>query len=91
MIPCTFVSVWDDGDVVCKSRAEYDPKTGEIHVHEMHDPNVEILEREYLEVGDEELEVCPCCHEYVLKTVMVGDTSLEETKECPNPDCENKA
>jgi hypothetical protein len=42
------------------------------------------------ETGDEH-EICPECHECILKTIMdegVGKSLFERTV-CSNPDCEN--
>lgn len=90
MIKCEFTSVWDDGSVVT-TPCEYDPETGRT------DPEVSKAEppqgvpvREYITLPDgDELDVCPDCHEYVLKTVVGdrADLSYGEYKECPNPDC----
>lgn len=93
-IRCAFVSVWD-GDTVLRSRAIYHKDDRSVEVLETHDVDgLEILDREYIELPDgDELEVCPSCHEYVLKPVMVDGVgnSYDETSECPNPDCDYKA
>lgn len=93
-IKCTFVSIWDD-NVMLHSPAIYDENTGEIEVLQIHEVGgLDILIREYIQLPDgDQLDVCPECHEYALKTVMVETTgkNLVETKECPSPDCSYKA
>lgn len=88
MIKCTFTSVWSDGTVT--TPCEYDPDTGEVFPDTV-DADVEgVLEREYISLPDgDELEVCPVCHEYVMKKVMGDrdDESYGEYLECRNPDC----
>lgn len=88
----TFVSVWNDGDVVVETRCEFNPTTLEIGNVETanHIPDVlESLDREYiLDSDDNEYEVCTNCHEKILKTRMVegpGKT-LEEEKYCEDCD-----
>jgi hypothetical protein len=93
-VRCVFVSVWD-GDVTLRSRAIYHRHDHSVEVLETHDVDgLEHLDREYVEMPDgEELRVCPECHEYVLKPVMVEGVgkSLTQDYECPSPTCGNKA
>lgn len=88
----TFVSVWDDGTEI-RTPAILDETSGAIDAETADVENVDILQREYFESSDcEEYEICPECHEYILKTVMrdgVGHT-YNEVRVCSNPDCENQ-
>ena len=61
---CIFVSVWDGGTEV-RSKAHYDPSTGEVTVLESHDAEVGLLDREFIEFGEDTLPVCKECHESV--------------------------
>lgn len=88
-----FTSQWDDGTIVTTPVISYDPETGEV------EPQINAgitpegcVEREYitLEDGVTELDVCPECHAYVLKTIMVNDAvgkGLHEEHICLNLDC----
>jgi hypothetical protein len=92
LIKCTFTSVWSD-DSAITTACEYDPKTGEV-ISSTVDINPDgCLEREYITLPNkEEIEVCPTCHSYVMKTVMnpgIGH-DLNEEEECSDPDCESK-
>jgi len=88
----TFVSIWDCNTKIC-TQAELIIDTGEILTKSIDINNVNFLEREYFESEDGEIfEVCPECHEYILKTVMkesIGKT-LYEIQVCSNPDCINQ-
>ena len=94
---CTFVSVWDGG-VCIESPAELDETTGEICAASVDvtllEDEPDILEREYLEMPDgEEKEVCPVCHEFILKTVMEEDKvghGLSEVQRCSSPHCDGQ-
>jgi len=88
----TFVSIWDNGSV--RTPATLDTETGEVTTDSVDagDDLGTLMEEwfEESETGDEH-EICPECHEFILKTVMkpgVGKT-LDEVKVCPNPYCEN--
>jgi hypothetical protein len=87
----TFVSIWDNGSI--QTPAELDEKTGEISTESVDADGMEHLMEEWFEDEEgEEIEVCPICHEYALKTVVkegIGKT-LYEDKVCCNPDCENQ-
>ena len=92
----TFVSVWDDGTEI-RTPATLDTETGEVDAETADIENLDILQREYFESDEsfnsgEEYDICPECHEYILKTVMkegIGST-LYEDRVCSNPDCENQ-
>jgi hypothetical protein len=89
-IKCSFTSVWTDGLVT--TPCVFNSETGQV------DPEVGTgplpkgsLEREFITLPDgDEREVCPTCHEYILKTVMGdrADRSYGEIKVCSNPNCE---
>jgi len=90
MVKCTFTSVWDDGSVVT-TNGQYDPNTGlcqpEVSPNE---PPTGSLDREYITLEDgKELDVCPECHEYLLKTTVEdrSDLSYGEVTQCMNEDC----
>ena len=94
MIPnCIYVSVWDGGTEV-RSNAHYDPATGSITLLETHDAtHVDSLDREFIEYGEDEIEVCKECQAYTLKPAMKANphgSDLIEATECRNPDCDNK-
>ena len=92
----TFISVWDNGSEI-HTNAVLNTETGEVIADSVEAGNVENLSTEYFQSNEffnagEEFEVCPECHEYILKVVMkegVGKT-LYEDKVCSNPDCENQ-
>jgi len=78
-----FTSVWDGGEVVTESVLDTD--TGELSTVSVDANDIGTLEREYFEdKTGEEYEVCPECHDHIMKTVMnpgVGH-DLNEEKEC---------
>ena len=80
---CIFVSVWDGGTEV-RSKAHYDPSTGEVTVLESHDAEVGLLDREFIEFGEDTLPVCKECHESVRQPNTPANT------ECRNPDCPSR-
>lgn len=92
----TFVSVWDDGTEI-RTPAILDETSGSVDTESSEVENVDILQREYFESSEfsnagEEYEICPECHEYILKTVMkdgIGNT-LEEVNVCSNRNCDNQ-
>ena len=89
---CTFVSDW--GGIMLRTPCYLNRETGEFESQSLELEGLECLEREWIEFEDEEIELCPNCYGFILKTVMVPNSvgkTLEEAKECPNPDCENKA
>ena len=93
IIKGTFTSVWDGG-VEITTNATLDTDDGYVEA-ESSDTNVtglNILDMEIFtdENGDEH-EICPDCHEYILKTVMVDGVgkTLTEVQRCSNPDCDS--
>lgn len=96
-IKCTFTSVWGDGSVI-ETPCIYNVKTGEIETESVDaDPDGGLV-REYITVytdelglGEEEIEVCPICHSFIMETVIkegVGK-QLDEVKVCSDSNCEN--
>ena len=87
------VTVWDGGREI-RTKALFDPLTGEVHSLESVEADVEVLENEFIEFPNgDTMDVCKTCHEYVERTVMVpGNTKgiLIEGTECVNPDCESR-
>jgi hypothetical protein len=87
----TFVSVWDNGSI--RTPAELNTETGEVTTESVEaDGMVDLMEEWFEDEEGEEYEICPVCHEFILKVVMkegVGKT-LYEAEVCSNPDCENQ-
>lgn len=87
-IKCSFTSSWTESSITtpCVLNSE----TGEVQPEISPVPPIGSLEKEFitLQNGDER-EVCPTCHEYILKTVMGdrADQSFGEIKVCSNPNC----
>jgi hypothetical protein len=69
MAQATYVSVWDGG-ITLRSRATVNVKKRTVTIHECHDVDVEVLEEEYVELGDKDF---PATNEQNRK-----DYSLEE-------------
>lgn len=88
----TFVSVWDDGTEI-RTNATLDEETGHIDIEISEDDEYHgSLVREYFEDEDgEEYEVCPECHEYIMKTVMKDSigSCIEECRVCSDSFCIN--
>jgi hypothetical protein len=88
----TFVSVWDGGSEI-RTNAVLNTETGEVIAESVDAGDVENLDREYFQSNeDDEYEICPECHEFILKTVIdegIGK-SLFERQVCSNPDCCNQ-
>jgi len=84
----TFISIWDDG-VSIRTNAILNTETGEVIAESVEAGNVEELGREFFESSEffnsgEEFEVCPKCHEFILKVVIKeGNEALV----CSNPYC----
>jgi hypothetical protein len=88
---CSFTSVWDSGSEIT-TPATYDPKTGEIFPEYSNADPDGCLEREFITLDDEEIEVCPDCHGFTMRVVIGdrADLSYGDIDECRNPDCESK-
>jgi hypothetical protein len=87
-----FVSIWEEGTIT--TPAELNTETGEITTESVDANGFEHLMEEWFEDSEdgEEYEVCPECHEYILKSVMkdgIGST-LDEVQVCSDPECENQ-
>ena len=77
LIKCAFVSMWDDGSQIVTD-CIYDNETGSVSA-EMSDADPDAsLEREYITLEGEEIDVCTTCHEFIMKT-----------NECSNIECES--
>jgi hypothetical protein len=85
----TFTSVWAEGEIT--TPATLNLEDGSLCIVTSEDGDeFEHLESEKFEAENgDEYTVCPECHEYILKTVMVPGVgkTLVETQECSNPDC----
>ena len=84
MIKGTFTSVWDNGTV--NTAATLNAVTGELTIRTINVGNhLGSLINEYFEdLAGNEYEVCPECHDHIMKTVMnpgIGH-DLNEEKEC---------
>ena len=90
-----FVSNWSEGKVVTPCRL--DPITGELFTKSANVGDLGTLESEKFYVGGDEdgdeYNVCPDCHEYILKTVMNPGIShgLNEEPVCSNFDCDSNS
>jgi len=89
-----FVSVWSEG--IVKTSCTLNETTGEL-TPETCDvkENLGCLEREYFETQDEnEIPVCPTCHEFIMTLVMNPALSdkhtILEDHQCSNPDCDSR-
>ena len=85
LIKGTLTTEWDNGESIV-TVATLDLETGEVVRESVEvDESFEILDREYF-TGQEnnEYDICPECHEYVLKYSIDGETCLQEKKECPS-------
>jgi len=89
-----FVSNWDGGKVV--TPCYLDLITGELFSKTTNVGDLGTLESEKFYAGDEdgdEYDVCPDCHEYILKSEMnpgIGH-DLNEEPVCSNPDCDSNS
>jgi hypothetical protein len=85
LIKGTLTTEWDNDEII-ETVATLNLKTGEIVSESVEvDESFETLEREYFTDEDgEEYDVCPECHEFILKYSIDGETCLEEKKECPS-------
>ena len=87
----TFTSVWDDGFEI-DTPAELDDETGNVFTQPVYVDGVDILDREYFtDENGKEYDICPVCHEYILKTEMVERTGkqLIERTGCTDENCDN--
>lgn len=92
VISGTFTSVWDDG-VEIATPATLDTETGEVIAIAAEVENLDILQREYFtDKNENEYEICPECHEYILKSVMKDGIGhcYDEVKVCSDTECDNQ-
>lgn len=89
-IKCEFTSVWDDGSVVT-TPCVYNENTGYCYPEVSKGPfPTGMVVEEYITLKNgQQIQVCPDCHEYVMKTVIGDrdDLSYGEYQECSDPDC----
>ena len=92
----TFISVWDNA--IIRTPAELDTETGELSTNSVDAEGLEHLIEELFEDEEgNEHNVCPDCHEYILKEKDITDTDENgnELPEiagiiiCSNPYCTN--
>jgi hypothetical protein len=91
MIKGIFTSVWDGG-IEVTTPAELDESTGEIITESVDVNGLENLESEsFTDEKGNEYEVCPECHTYIMKTIMVDGigSCYDEKSVCSDPDCDN--
>jgi len=87
-----FISRWDDGSQI-QTIATLNPATGEVRArYSSACPSGSLVGETFeVEGSGESFEICPDCHEYIMKTEMqegVGK-QLEEVLVCSNPDCDS--
>lgn len=89
MSKCTFTSEWSGGEVVT-TNCEYNKSTGQVFPETSKDdsPTGELI-REYITTdNDEEIEVCPDCHEFVMKDIIIDrNKCLTDDTECSDKLC----
>ena len=85
----TFTSVWDGGTLIV-TPATLDDEIGRTETEEVDAADVEVLDREYFtdEEGNE-YEVCPDCHEYIMRDVMFEHEGELGERVCSYPYCES--
>ena len=92
LIKGTFTSVWDGGTEIT-TPAELDTETGEVTAEcSDEDPDCSLICEYFTDTkNDEDYEVCPDCHNFVLKSAMVEGVgkTLNEVRVCSDPDCES--
>ena len=90
---CEFVSVWDGGQEI-RTPAFFDTRRRIVVTDAVEAPDVECLEREYLDMLDcVEIEICTTCHEHPLRCTMENDSvgkGLHEVYVCEDPDCPSR-
>lgn len=86
-----FTSVWDGG-IEVNTPAILVTETGEITAESVDANGLENLEYErFTDEDGEEYEVCPVCHEHIMKPIMVDGIghNLDEKFVCSDFTCEN--
>lgn len=91
LIAVTFTSVWEDGSEIT-TPATLDMETGKVEPEASNSNPDGNLIKEYVTIGDNELNVCSTCHEYLTKEVMIPDqvgNGLHEETACRNQTCDS--
>lgn len=88
-----FTSVWDGGSQISTS-AELNEITGEVSTQsvDVEKFDLENLDEEYFtDDNGKEYSICPTCHTFIMKTIMVDGigSCYDEKTVCSDPDCEN--
>lgn len=91
MIKGKFISVWDEGIVT--TNATLDPQTGHIDAESVEVGDLgNLIEELFEDENGDEYNVCPECHEYILKCVMEdnphNNTVLDEVERCSDVNCD---
>ena len=84
----TFISNWSEGKVI--TACTLNKRSGELSPDTVDVQDLGTLESEkFIADNGDEFDVCPDCHEYILKTVVGdrADQSYGEYQVCSNPDC----
>lgn len=90
VIQGTFTSVWDGG--VANTPATLDTETGEVSTNsiEVSENFGTLMEEWFEDENGEEYEICPVCHEFILRTYMepgIGH-NLDEIRKCMDESCD---
>lgn len=88
MIKGIFISEWDNG--LIQTPAELNELTGEVTTESVDVDGMEHLIGEFFDDNNGHVkDICPICHEYILKTEMVEGVGkqLHEVQKCTNPNC----
>ncbi|MFA5366652.1 MAG: hypothetical protein WC333_02110 [Dehalococcoidia bacterium] len=88
----TFISIWDNGSF--RTPAILNEATGEVTTTsvDVSDDIGTLMEESFEDEEGDEYDICPECHEYILKTVMKEGVGkhLYEAQVCSNPECDNQ-
>ena len=85
----TFTSFWSNGQYIT-TPAELNEVTGEVRRAVINTTNNSTLVSEYFTDEDgNEYRICPHCHDYIEKTMMVDGVgkTLEEKMACSDSEC----
>ncbi len=87
-----FRSEWSDGSVI-ETPATLNLKTGELTVKNSNDDSDHgnLVSEEFENEDGDTYDVCDCCHEYVMKSVMVDGIGhcVDEDFVCSNKHCDS--
>jgi hypothetical protein len=87
----TFTSVWSEGTVTTSCMLNYKLGSLSPETADVGDMGTLVSEKFVTTEGDE-YEVCPVCHEYILKGKMFNDATgngQHEKMVCADPNCES--